>query len=206
MTGSERDSLGRQRGAVCLVALLFCAAAAPAATWNLSRGPSAVNFTVRHLIFSEVAGRFTRFAGSVDCPGGDLEKARIEATIDVASIYTGHEDRDRHLVGNAFLAAAKFPRMHFASRSITRTGPDAYEIVGDLTIRGITREIVLAAKSMGRRETTLGERLDFEATGSLKRSDYDLHWNTLWDGRALIGEEVEISLKVALVPGDRRGR
>jgi polyisoprenoid-binding protein YceI len=184
---------------VSLLVAPLSAGSARATNWQLARGPSAVGFTISHLIFSQVEGRFTRFAGTVDLQGENLEAARIEADIETASIHTGHEDRDRHLVSDEFLAADAFPRIHFVSRTINRAGPDTYDVVGDLTIRGITREIVLVAKSMGRRQTTAGARLDFHATGSIDRSDFELRWNKIWDGRALLGEEVEISLKVCLV-------
>jgi polyisoprenoid-binding protein YceI len=173
--------------------------AAAADTWQIARGPSAVGFTVSHLIFSEVEGRFNRFGGSVELPGEDLEAARIEAHIQAASIHTGHLDRDRHLVSEEFLDAETFPRIHFVSRAIRRTGEDRYEIVGNLTIRGVRHELVLAARSMGRRETASGPRLDFEATGSIDRGDFGLRWNKIWDGRAVLGDEVEISLKICLV-------
>lgn len=173
--------------------------AAAATTWQLARGPSAVSFTISHLIFSEVEGRFSRFSGSVDLPGESFEEARIEADIDVASIRTGHRDRDQHLVSEDFFFADEYPRIRFVSRSVRRTGNKTYEIVGDLTIRGVSREIVLAANHMGRRQTSAGARLDFEAVGSLDRHDYNLRWNRVWDGRAVLGSEVQIRLKVCLV-------
>ncbi len=182
------------------------AGAATASAWQVARGPSAVSFTISHLIFSEVEGRFTRFSGSVELPGESFEEARIEADIDVASIRTGHRDRDEHLVSEEFFFADRFPRIRFVSRTVRRTGEDTYEIVGDLTIRDVTREIVLAASSMGRRQTTAGARLDFEATGLLNRHDYELQWNKIWDGRAVLGEEVQITLKVCLVESEPPGR
>jgi polyisoprenoid-binding protein YceI len=197
----------RRAAILSLICLPVCTAAAGAATtWQLARGPSAVNFSVSHLLFSQVEGRFTRFGGSVELPGESFEEARIEADIDVASIHTGHRDRDRYLVSDEFLAVEAYPRIRFVSRAVRRTAPDTYEIVGDLTIRGITREIVLDAKSMGRRETTAGARLDFEAIGSLNRYDYGLRWNRIWEGRALLGEEVEIQLKVCLVESSEPAR
>lgn len=187
-----------------LAAGVFWLLAAPAAadTWRLDRGPSAVTFSISHLIFSEVEGRFTRFGGSVQLPGDDLERARIDAEIEAASIYTGHDDRDRHLVSEEFLAAEDFPRIRFVSQAVRRTGPDSYEIAGDLTIRDVTRPIVLAATAMGQRETTAGARLDFEVTGTLDRSEYGLRWNRIWDGEAVLGNEVEIRLKVCLIASE----
>lgn len=190
--------------AVALVLLSWSGAAA-ATTWQLARGPSAVSFTISHLIFSEVEGRFSRFSGSVDLPGESFEEARIEADIDVASIRTGHRDRDQHLVSEDFFFADEYPRIRFVSRSVRRTGRKTYEIVGDLTIRGVTREIVLAADHMGRKETDGGTRLDFVATGSLDRSAFDLRWNRIWDGRAVLGNDVQIRLKVCLVQSAAAG-
>ena len=186
---------------ILLTTALFalCAPAASASTWQVARGPSAVGFRVSHLIFTEVEGRFTRFAGTVELPGDDLESARVEAEIQAASIRTGHKDRDEHLKSDEFLAAEEFPSLRFVSREVRRTGAESYEIVGDLTIRDVTREIVLAATSMGRRDTPSGARLDFEASGTLDRGDYGLRWNKLWDGRALLGDEIEIRLKICLV-------
>ena len=208
MVGEALEELVRQdrprkaRGRIaslCACTLFFWATLATASTWQVARGPSAVGFRVSHLVFSEVEGRFTRFAGSVDLPGDDLETARIEAEIDAASIRTGHQDRDQHLKSDDFLAAEAFPKIRFVSRQVRRTGAETYDIVGDLTIRDVTRQIVLAAKSMGRRETTSGARLDFEASGSVDRKAYGLRWNQIWDGSAVLGDEVEISLKICLV-------
>ena len=191
-----------------LVALSLCgllAAPGRAGSWKLEQGPSAVGFTVSHLVFSEVDGRFTRFTGAVELPGDDFEQARIQADIQASSIRTDHRDRDEHLRSDEFLYAEAFPSIRFVSRSVERTAENTYRIVGDLTIRDVTREIVLAATSMGRRETARGPRLDFMATGKLNRYDYGLRWNKLWDGSALLGEEVEISLKVCLVESEEAG-
>ena len=198
----ERSNRGALLGRTTFTALglvLLAATVATAGTWQLARGPSEVGFTVSHLIFSQVEGRFSRFSGTVELPGDDLEAARIQAQIDAASIRTGHKDRDEHLRSDEFLAAGSFPEIRFVSREVRRTGAESYDIVGDLTIRDVTREIVLAATSMGRRETAAGARLDFMASGSLDRKEYGLRWNQIWDGSAVLGDEVEIRLKICLV-------
>ncbi len=196
--------VARWASTLCLLALPLCTPAG-AADWRLARGPSSVSFTIGHLVLTEVSGRFTRFSGSAHCPDGDFTNATIEATIEVDSIYSGHQDRDRELLTDDFFFAEKFPQMRFASRSVTRIGPDAYTILGDLTIRGITREIVLDAEHLGRRTTTQGERVDFRATASLNRFDYGVSWNPLWTGRILLDETVQITLEIALIeePDDR---
>ena len=203
--GSASKSSFQRRVAIALCALAVHATALVGSTWKVERGPSAVGFSVSHLVFSEVDGRFTRFSGSVELPGDDFEQARIQADIQASSIRTGHRDRDTHLKSDEFLYAEAFPTIRFVSRSVVHKGGDAYEIVGDLTIRDVTHEIVLAATSMGRRDTSAGPRLDFMATGKLNRYDYGLRWNKLWDGSALLGEEVEISLKVCLVESEEAG-
>lgn len=187
------------------------AAAPPVAadtTWRVARGPSAVEFRVRHLLFSKVEGSFRRFSGSVVLPdsgadGGDedFSDARIAATIEVASIYTGHRDRDRSLQGEDFFWAGRYPRIHFESRSVRRTGERAYRVQGDLTLRGVRREIELVGEYLGQGALPTGElRADFELTGSLNRFDYGLRWNELLEtGGALVGEEVAITLKIAIV-------
>ena len=205
MTSSCPGNRSRRLIAVGLAAFLTGAAGAAGATFQLARGPSRVTFKVSHLIFSEVEGRFTRFTGSVQLPEDRPEQARIDAEIEAASIHTGHQDRDRHLMSDDFLAAEAFPRIRFVSRSVSRTGADRYSIVGDLTIRGVTRPIVLAATATGRRQTARGARLDFEATGTLNRVDYGLRWNKIWDGSAVLGDEVEIRLKVCLVESGHSG-
>lgn len=188
-----------QRALATAALIALVAGAASASTWQVARGPSEVGFRVSHLIFSEVEGTFSRFTGTVDLPGDDFEAARIEAEILAASIRTGHRDRDEHLRSEDFLAAESFPNIRFVSRDVRRTGDQSYDIVGDLTIRDVTREIVLAATSMGRRETTSGARLDFMATGSVDRKAYGLSWNQIWDGSAVLGDEVRIQLKICLV-------
>ena len=198
-----RDFQRALRLAAC--ALVLCSVPLTAGSWKVERGPSAVGFTVSHLVFSEVDGKFTRFSGAVEVPGDDFEQARIQADIQASSIRTGHRDRDEHLRSDEFLYADAFPTIRFVSRSIERTTEDTYRIIGDLTIRDVTREIVLAATSMGRRDTSSGPRLDFMATGKLNRYDYGLRWNKLWDGSALLGKEVEISLKICLVESERAG-
>ena len=89
--------------------------------------------------------------------------------------------------------------MYFRSTGIERSGPDTYRILGDLTIRGITREIGLQARHTGTRPTSRGLRMDFHATGALNRFDYGLSWNERWLERVLVDETVEISLKIALL-------
>lgn len=182
-----------------LAGLILCPSAGEAEVWRLARGPSSVEFSVGHLVFSEITGRFGRFAGSVDCPGDDFTDAKVEVTIDVASVYTGHLDRDRHLLTEDFFEAERYPEMRFESRSIERTGSETYRLIGDLTIHGITHEVEFEALYGGERGTAEGKRRDFRATTSVNRSDYGLSWNDTWTGKVVVGEKVDIALDIALI-------
>ena len=194
---------GSLLGASLLAGLAFLPSATEAEVWRLDRGPSSIEFTIGHLIFSEVTGRFGRFHGTVQCPGDclakDFTEASVDITIDVTSVYTGHPDRDQELMTEGFFAADRFPEMRFETRSVERTGPVTYRLVGDLTIRGITHEVVLKALYGGERKSARGKRRDFRATGSINRSDYGITWNDTWAGRLLLADEVEITLAIVLI-------
>ncbi len=171
-------------------------------TWRVAPGRSSINFKVAHLIVFEVEGRFRKFEGTVQAPRGDLSDARIELKIQAGSIYTGNQDRDKHLVGEEFFDASKFPEIAFRSNTVSKlAGENNYRINGDLTIKGITRTIDLAAKFKGRKLLSDGsECVDFVANGVLSRFDYGLKWNELTEaGGAIVGEIVEIKLKISLL-------
>ena len=185
------------------VVVLATTGATRAETWRLARGPSSIEFTIGHLIFSEVSGRFGRFDGVVSCPNGcsddDMTKARIDVTIDVTSVYTGHADRDRELMNEDFFAADRFPEMRFESRAIERTAQDGFRVLGELTIRGVTLPVALEALSEEEHQTSTGRRRDFRASGSIHRSDYGMTWNDTWAGRLVVADEVRINLSITLV-------
>lgn len=189
-----------RRLAAFLVVLLLALAAAPAAaaSWRLARGPSEVSFRVGHLVLLTVEGRFRRFTGSVETAGPGFEGASIEAVVDVTSVSTGHRDRDRELLGEEFFAAERFPTMRFTSRRVERLDGRRYRVTGELTIRGVTREVVLEAVELERRQTRRGPRALLRATAAIDRYDYGLSWNDSWAGRAILDETVEIEIRAAL--------
>ncbi len=179
--------------------------AAAETTWQVDPGPSSVQFRVRHLIFSHVEGSFRKFSGEVVAPNEDFSNAEITTTIPVSSIYTRHPDRDNELMGEDFFWASEHPDIRFESTSVVKAGDGTYDVKGLLTIRGVTRPIVLKAELRGQRAISMGRlRADFRATGSLNRFDYGLKWNELVEaGRALVGETVEIVLDIALTRKNR---
>ena len=171
-------------------------------TWQVAPGRSSVNFKVQHLIFTFVEGKFQKFDGKVIAEGEDLTNARMEAKIETNSIYTGIEDRDKHLEGADFFNIDKYPEIVFTSKSIVKTNDaNAYKITGDLTMHGVTRTIELAGKCTDKQVLSNGKtRMDLTATGTLNRFDYGLRWNELMEtGKAIVGQNVDLSVKMVLL-------
>lgn len=187
---------------VLLASVISTVPARAETTWRVAPGRSSINFKVAHLVFFEVEGRFRTFEGTVQTSGGGLSDRRIEAKIQAGSIYTGNQDRDEHLIGEEFFDARKFPEIVFKSNTVSKVaGEDTYIIDGELTIKGITRAIALTTKFEGRKSLSDGsECLNFAASGLLNRFDYGLTWNERAEGGgAIVGEMVEIELKIALL-------
>jgi len=170
-------------------------------TWNLDTVHSAVGFSVRHLVFAKVRGRFTAWSGSLELNDDDLTDSRVRVSIDASSIDTGTSDRDAHLKSPDFFDVASFPKLSFESNRIEALGGDRYRVYGNLTIRDVTREVVLESEFSGRAKDPWGnDRVAFTAKASIERSDFGLKWNqALETGGVVVGERVEIELDVQAV-------
>src|SRR5690349_3949755 len=118
--------------------------------WEIDSSHSSVHFSVRHLVIAKVRGTFARWSGTVQAPDGDFSKATVGVTIDASSIDTGVADRDRHLKSADFFDVEKFPELRFVGRRVQPGSGGTVEVVGDLTIKGITREVVLRVEQHGR--------------------------------------------------------
>src|SRR5262245_25930010 len=169
--------------------------------WNIDPAHSGINFSVRHMVVSKVRGRFTRFSGTLAIDDADLARSTVEATIDAASIDTGTAQRDAHLRSPDFLDVERFPEIRFRSTRIHKLGDDLYHVAGDLTIRGVTRQLVLDVELGGRAKDPWGnERIGFTASTSLDRKEFGLTWNqALEAGGLLVGDRVDIELEVEAV-------
>ena len=169
--------------------------------WNIDTAHSQITFTVRHMVFARVRGRFGKWAGTLQLDPQDLGRSRVEVTIDAASIDTSDATRDGHLKSPDFFDAARFPELKFTSRSVETRGPDKARITGDLTLHGVTREVALDAEVAGRGKDPWGnERIGFSATGSLDRTDFGLQWNqALEAGGLLVGTRVDIEIDLQAV-------
>lgn len=174
---------------------------APARTqWTIDAVHSNVEFSIRHLMIATVKGRFSDVAGTVVIDDADPTQSEIDVRIGVASIDTRVAQRDEHLRSADFFDVATFPTLTFKSRKVA-VDDNRLTVTGDLTIRGVSREVVLDVTSHGQQKDPWGgERAGFEATGKIKRSDFGLTWNqALEAGGVAVGDEVKISIDAELV-------
>lgn len=169
-------------------------------TWNIDTTHSSVGFWVRHLVISKVHGRFTKWNGTITLDEEDVTRSSVEVTIDAASIETHEAKRDGHLRSPDFFDVEKFPALTFKSKKIQKSG-DALAVRGDLTIHGVTREVLLETESLGRaKDPWGGDRVGFSAKTSVDRKDFGLHWNqALEAGGVLVGDKIEINLEIEAV-------
>src|SRR5512132_1635225 len=161
-------------------------------TWKIDPAHSHVEFAIRHLMISTVKGRFTGVGGTVTSHDADPAKGEVDITIDIASIDTREPQRDAHLRSADFFDAEKFPTITFRSRRIEDVRGENFRLVGDLTIRGVSREVALDVASEGRATDPWGgQRAGFSATTRIKRGDFGLTWNqALETGGVLVGDDV----------------
>jgi len=169
--------------------------------WNIDTVHSGINLSVRHMVVSKVRGRFTKYSGTLAIDDADLTRSTVEATIDAASIDTGTAQRDTHLRSPDFLDVERFPEIRFHSTRIHKVADDRYHLTGDLTIRGVTREVSLDVEYGGQAKDPWGNaRIGFVAKASLDRKDFGLVWNQVLEaGGVLVGDRVDIELEVQAV-------
>jgi polyisoprenoid-binding protein YceI len=170
-------------------------------TWNIDTSHSGVHFSVRHMLVSKVRGHFARYSGVARIDEADMTHSQVEVRIEAGSIDTGVADRDAHLRSADFLGVEQFPEIHFRSKRIEKLAETDYAVVGDLTIRGNTREVTLNVEYSGRaRDPWGGERIGFIAKTSLDRKDFGLTWNQVLEtGGLVVGDRLDIDLDVEAV-------
>ena len=169
-------------------------------TWTIDNSHSHVGFAVKHMMIATVRGEFRSYKAELALDLDDLTRSTVTAEIDVASIDTREAQRDDHLRSADFFDAATHPTMRFESRRIERAGED-YRLIGDLTIRGTTREVVLDAEFAGIHKDPWGNtRTGFTITGAVNRKDFGLTWNAaLETGGVLVGEKVKLDLTLEAI-------
>jgi polyisoprenoid-binding protein YceI len=175
---------------------------APATTtWQIDTAHTEVEFSVRHLMISNVKGRFGQVTGSVHYDPAAPQDFALEVSIPIASIDTREAKRDAHLRSADFFDAEHHPAMTFRGRRVEGAVSDAFRLSGDLTIRGTTRDVVLDVALEGQGDDPWGnERMGFSATTTIDRRDFGLTWNAaLETGGVMVGEQVKISINTELM-------
>jgi polyisoprenoid-binding protein YceI len=177
--------------------------AAHSTTWTIDPSHSSATFSVRHLMITNVRGEFGKVAGTVTYDPAKPDAATATASIDVASISTRDAQRDAHLRGADFFDVEKYPTLTFTSKAL-RKGDRGLELVGDLTIRDATREVILVVEGpTGEQADPWGNiRIGAAASTKIKRSDFGITWNTVLEaGGIAVGDEVTINIDVSLIRG-----
>jgi len=172
-----------------------------AAMYEIDSAHTSAQFAIRHLMVSTVRGDFRKVTGTVNLDEKDVTKSMIEATIDVASLNTGNEKRDEHLRSPDFFDVAKHPTMTFKSKKVEKTGEGKYKATGELTLRGVTKEVVLDFEgSLTPVKDPMGKtRIGGMATTKLNRKDFGIAWNrALETGGVVVGDEVSITIDTEL--------
>ncbi|PZN02736.1 MAG: polyisoprenoid-binding protein [Bacillota bacterium] len=179
------------------------AEAATATRWTIDASHSTVEFAVRHMMISTVKGHFGKIEGYLEAPDiTDLSKgAKLEARIDASTVDTREPQRDEHLRSAEFFDVANHPTIEFRSTRIEKTGANRYKVTGDLTIRGVTKEVTWDLTYEGGGKDPWGnERAAFHAETQVNRKDFGLKWNMLLEsGGVLVGDEVRVTVDVQLV-------
>ena len=170
-------------------------------TWALDPTHSELQFKIKHLMISTVSGQFNKFRATVETENDDFEKAKVhfEATVD--SISTNNEQRDAHLKNGDFFDAEKYPAIIFESEKMEKTGDDEYKLHGTLTMRGVSKKIILNAAFGGIAKDPWGNtRTGFSVTGRINRNDFGMSFGAVSEtGGLLLGDEVKINANVQFV-------
>ncbi len=173
-----------------------------ASTWTIDSDHSNVGFKVRHLMVSNVKGSFEKHTGTVEIDDKDITKSKVEVSIDTNSINTNVQKRDEHLRSADFFNVVKFPTMTFVSKKVATAGKDNLKVTGDLTLHGVTRQVVLDVEGLSKesKDPWGNMRRGATATTTINRKDFGLVWNkALETGGVAVGEEVTITLEIEMI-------
>jgi polyisoprenoid-binding protein YceI len=177
-------------------AFVLSQSALSADTYVFDKNHSTMGFQVRHL-FSQVPGKFDDFQGKIVFDEANLQNSTVEVTIKTASVDTGVDMRDKDLRSANFFDAEKFPEITFKSKSVKKTGEATAEVTGDLSMHGVTKEVVLNVELLGKGAGMEGKTVSgWEAKTNLKRSQFGLSWNKMIEGTQVVGDDVAIDLRV----------
>lgn len=187
----------KTRFAVLAAAVALAAPALAADTYQFDKSHTTVGFSVRHIV-TNVGGKFQDFSGTIQVDKAKPESSSVEFTIQAASINTNEPKRDEHLKSPDFFDVANNPTITFKSTSVKPAGKDAFEVTGNLTMRGVTKQVTLPVTFLGEGKDPWGnEKIGFELSTVLNRKDYGINWNkTLDAGGVLVADEVKVQISV----------
>jgi polyisoprenoid-binding protein YceI len=170
-------------------------------TWEIDKAHTSINFSISHMVISDVTGKFNQFEGDLITSSDDFSDSQVNIVIKTASINTDNEQRDGHLRSADFFDAEKYPEITFKSRSFKKTGEKSYRISGELTMHGKVKEVVFDAKLKGVLKDPWGNtRAGFKATTTIDRYDFDIVYNsTLETGGLLIGKTVAVEVNIEIL-------
>jgi polyisoprenoid-binding protein YceI len=194
----------RLLASISTIIALSLPALASATIWNIDPDHSNIGFKVRHLMISNVKGSFDKHTGVVDINDKDITKSNVQVSIDTASINTNVQKRDEHLRSADFFDVAKFPTMTFVSKKVAKAGKDKLKVAGDLTLHGITKEVVLDVEGpTSESKDPWGViRRGAVASTKINRKDFGLAWNkALETGGVAVGDEITINLEIEMIKG-----
>lgn len=170
-------------------------------TWSIDPAHSLIQFQVKHLMISNVRGNFNKFSGTITFDGKNYATVQAQATMDVASINTREPKRDDHLRSADFFNAAAFPKITFKSKRVEGIRGNTFNLIGDLTMHGVTKEVILHVEATPIVKGMQGEsRIGAQATTRVNRQDYGIKWNRSLDsGGVVVSDEVQITLDLELI-------
>lgn len=176
-------------------------------SWGIDPNHSLLEFSAKHMMFTTVRGHFQEFSGTLNLNEDDVTRSSVEGTVNVASITTGTDDRDGHLRSPDFFDVENYPTMTFKSTRIDPANGNRFKIAGDLTIKDVTREIVLDAAYEGPHKDPWGnQRYAFSGDTSLSRKDFGLTWNVPLEGGGwLVSDEIKIHVELQAVQQQEEG-
>jgi polyisoprenoid-binding protein YceI len=168
--------------------------------WELDPNHSELGFKIKHLMISNVSGAFKKFDVQAETDDESFGNAKIKATAEMNSITTNNEQRDHHLQSSDFFEAEKYPQLEFVSSKIEKTGADSFNLFGNLTMKGITKEVKLTVEQGSIMQDPWGKtRTGFSVSGKINRNDWGITFNSIMETGGLgLGEEVKIIAEIQL--------
>lgn len=169
--------------------------------WVIDPTHTEIGFKVKHMMFTNVSGKITKYDGIIETTEDDFSKSNISFSGDAASISTGNADRDAHLLSGDFFDATQYPGIDFKATSFNKVDGSEYELVGDLSLHGVTNSVKLEAEFGGLMKDPWGNiKAAFNIAGKINRKDWGLTWNAALDaGGVLVSDEVRINAEVQLI-------